>query len=203
MKNPFLSLVHFIDLPNHLYIHYPGPRWAVVGGYLLTIYLTLPVTPLLSKSAFRLFGRKETGIIISLVLLVIMTAAIVLLFRRIKKEQRTKAVLPFLALVGLASILDNPVERVHFLEYGILAFLLFRASGRPYGMGLVWVFVAVLVAGFADEIIQWILPNRYFDIKDVAINGIGAAIGLWFGTMMRRPEHALETNQSPPSASQS
>ncbi len=192
MKNPFLSLVHFIDLPNHLYIYYPGPRWAVVGGYLLTIYLTLPITPLLSRISFRLIGKRETGIVITFGLLTIMIGFIIVMFYRIRKEQRIKAVLPFFALIGFAGTLDNPVERIHFLEYGILAFLLFRAAGEPRGLGLLWVYIAVLVAGLSDEIIQWVLPNRYFDWHDVAINGVGAVIGLWFGLMILRPAEASE-----------
>ncbi|MBF0212865.1 MAG: VanZ family protein [Magnetococcales bacterium] len=193
MKNPFLSLVQFIDLPKHLHIHYPGPLWAVVAGYLLTIYLTLPLTPIVSKAAFKFLGKRETGLIISLVLLIILAGMIWVMFRHIRAERRIKALLPFVALIGVASHIDNPVERVHLLEYGILAFLLFRAMGQPRGARLFWTYLLVLVAGLSDETIQWMLPNRYFDLRDVGMNGVGAACGLWFGVMIQRPDRPAET----------
>ncbi|MBF0272245.1 MAG: VanZ family protein [Magnetococcales bacterium] len=188
MKNPFLGLVRFIDLPKYLHIHYPGPRWALVAGYMLTIYLTLPLTPLVSQAAFKLIGKRETGLIISIVLLCILIGVVWIMFRRIHAARRFTALLPFMAILGVASYMDNPVERVHLLEYGILAFLVFRAMGQPSGMGLLWCYLAVVMAGFSDETIQWILPNRYFDLRDVGMNGVGAACGLWFGVMIRRPD---------------
>ncbi|MBF0191817.1 MAG: VanZ family protein [Magnetococcales bacterium] len=188
MKNPFLGLVQFIDLPKYLHIHYPGPRWALVAGYLLTIYLTLPLTPIVSQAAFKVIGRRETGLLISMVLLIMLTSAVWVMFRRIHPDMRLKALMPFVAIIGVATYMDNPAERVHLMEYGILAFLLFRAMGQPRGIGLLWCYLAVLVAGFSDETIQWILPNRYFDLRDIGMNGIGSACGLWFGVMIRRPD---------------
>lgn len=190
MRNPFQSLVQFVNLAQHLAMHYPGPRWAVVAGYLLAIYLTLPLTPVMARLAFQLAGRQMTGWIISIGLLLAMIGVVLVMFSRIDRRRRLWALLPFVAIAALATTVDNPVERIHFLEYGLLAFLLFRAAGRPRGMGLVWVYCSVLLAGFSDECIQWMLPNRYFDLHDVGMNAIGASIGLWFGVMIRRPEPA-------------
>ncbi|MBF0296390.1 MAG: VanZ family protein [Magnetococcales bacterium] len=198
MKNPFASFVEFIDLSNRLYIHYPGPRWAVVGGYLLTIYLTLPLTPIVARASFKLMGKRETGLVISAGLILALLASLTIVFLRIGKGRRLLAALPFVAILALAATtVDNPVERVHFLEYGLLAYLVFRAAGKPRGRGLAWVYCAVVVAGFSDELIQGMLPNRFFDLHDVAMNAVGSAIGLWFGVMTRRPEHDLERSQRP------
>ncbi|MEO5332597.1 MAG: VanZ family protein [Magnetococcus sp. YQC-5] len=158
------------------------------------IYLTLPLTPVVAKMAYKLIGKKETGLIISIVLLSALGGILVIMFRRIKKHLRWWAALPFLATAILATTMDNPTERIHFFEYGLLAFLLFRAAGRPTGQGLVWVYVSVVLAGFSDECIQWMLPNRFFDLRDVGMNAVGAAIGLWFGVMILRPE---QVNASP------
>ncbi|MBF0428405.1 MAG: VanZ family protein [Magnetococcales bacterium] len=192
MKNPFLSLFSFVNLSQHLSIHYPGPRWAVVWAYLLTIYLTLPLTPFVVRFVFKTIGKNEAFTLISVGLILALFFAIVVMFHRIRKDQRTIAMLPFVAIIGLAYSMDNAVERIHFLEYGILAFLVFRAAGRPRGTGLLWVYLAVVGAGFSDEIIQWMLPNRHFDLRDVGMNAVGAAIGLWFGTMVCRQQGCLE-----------
>ncbi len=34
----------------------------------------------------------------------------------------------------------------------------------------------VFVFGAVDEVIQWILPNRIFDIRDILINGIAGIL---------------------------
>ncbi|MEO5347007.1 MAG: VanZ family protein [Magnetococcus sp. YQC-9] len=187
MKNPFLSLVQFIDLPKRLQIHYLGPRWAVVGAYMLTIYLTLPLTPIITKGIFHLIGKRETGLVISGFLLLAMAVVLFLLFRNIRREQRIRALLPFLAILLVAYNMDNSSERVHLLEYGGLAFLVFRAMNEPRGIGLLWAYVSVVLLGFSDECIQFMLPNRYFDLRDVALNGIGAACGIWFAVLLRSP----------------
>ncbi|MBF0627255.1 MAG: VanZ family protein [Magnetococcales bacterium] len=188
MRNPFLGLVQFVDVPRHLHLHYPGPLWAVVAGYMLTIYLTLPLTPIVSRAAFRMIGRRETGMIISFGLLIILIGVLWFAFRRIRVEQRFKVLRPFMVLIGVAAYMDNPVERVHLLEYGILAFLVFHAMGQPRGTRLVWTYLLVVVAGFSDETIQWILPNRFFDLRDVGMNGIGSACGLWLSVLIRPAE---------------
>ncbi|NGZ06195.1 MAG: VanZ family protein [Magnetococcales bacterium] len=194
MKNPFLSLVQFIDLPKHLHIHYPGPLWAVVAGYMLAIYLTLPLTPILSKAAFKLIGKRETGIIISVILAMILLAVLWLAFRYIRKELRLKVLLPFMVTIGAAANTDNPAERVHLLEYAILGFLLYRAMGQPLGRRIFWTYLLVVLAGFSDETIQWILPNRYFDLGDVGLNSIGSACGVWLGVLLRTPVPPPGTN---------
>ncbi|MBF0417741.1 MAG: hypothetical protein HQL86_05770, partial [Magnetococcales bacterium] len=115
MKNPFANLVQFIDLPKRLQINYLGPRWAVVGAYMLTIYLTLPLTPLVTKGIFLLIGKRETGLVISGMLLVALGVVVGILLRRIRREQRIRALLPFVAILLVAYHTDNPSERVHLL----------------------------------------------------------------------------------------
>jgi VanZ family protein len=31
--------------------------------------------------------------------------------------------------------------------------------------------------GYVDELIQWILPGRVYDLRDVAMNALGAVLG--------------------------
>lgn len=83
-----------------------------------------------------------------------------------------------------------PAERSHLIEYGVLAVfiheaLLERASqgGRVPVPALV-ALLATAFLGLLDESIQHLLPNRHFQIVDVAFNAlaglmaIGASIAL-------------------------
>jgi len=73
-----------------------------------------------------------------------------------------------------------PIERIHLLEYGLLAMLAKRAADYRMGSALAYIFSAFLVAdiGLGDELIQWVLPDRYFDWRDVMTNAVSGVLGL-------------------------
>jgi len=79
-----------------------------------------------------------------------------------------------------------PVEAVHFLEYGLLGFLLFwalRFQVRDKGIYLI-AFLCGSLVGIFDEILQWMVPLRLWDIRDVGLNALSSGlvlIGLWKG----------------------
>lgn len=72
--------------------------------------------------------------------------------------------------------IETPEERTHLLEYGILAVLIHRALIERQARGRMArspVLVATVLAaglGILDEGVQWILPNRVFDWRDVGFN---------------------------------
>ena len=93
-------------------------------------------------------------------------------------------------LLLLTSIPMMPEERLHFLEYGVVAALIylalrerrvqFAASGtdsadilvrlQPFATAL----VLTGIFGWIDEGIQALLPNRFYDIRDVSFNAAAA-----------------------------
>ena len=92
----------------------------------------------------------------------------------------------------------NAVERVHFAEYGLIAFLFYRASlprhrpgegGQPAGD--VSTLILPLLAGFAvgtlDEWLQWFIPYRVGEAHDVFINLAALVCGLLFGVALLPP----------------
>lgn len=92
-------------------------------------------------------------------------------------------------------------KHAHLLEYSGLGFLVARAVGggvlraRPASPRVV---AAVLgfaaLYGLSDEFHQLFVPNRQFDLEDLAADVIGAAIGagvLWLWGILRRTRHAV------------
>ena len=76
--------------------------------------------------------------------------------------------------------LTVPEEKVHLLEYGILAVLIYRAlrcDCSPW-VALAWAQMLTSLLGFGDEGIQYFLPNRYFEWKDVGLNAVSAVLAL-------------------------
>jgi len=73
------------------------------------------------------------------------------------------------------------VQRFHFLEYGLITFLFYRAW-KPLEDSalLVLPVLAGLTVGTADEWLQWFIPNRVGEIADILLNGIAIGCGLLF-----------------------
>jgi len=120
---------------------------------------------------------------IASIALVVSSLAVAALARR-HAGQREWIVLALVALVYLvaASRLDIVQERIHLVEYGVLALLLRRGLEPPGGGGearaLVTAFGLTALAGLGDELWQGVLPNRHFDWRDVRLNAISGALAL-------------------------
>ena len=77
---------------------------------------------------------------------------------------------------GLAE--GSAEEAVHYVQYGLLSILLFRAFShrvRDYS-----IYVAATIGGtfvgMVDETVQWLTPRRYFDLRDIWLNLTAVAL---------------------------
>jgi hypothetical protein len=78
------------------------------------------------------------------------------------------------------SSLELAVERIHYLEYGIAAVLALRALRLSYPNAGAYLLAMgfVLALGAVDEALQWVLPNRVGELRDVWINLTAGFLGL-------------------------
>ena len=76
---------------------------------------------------------------------------------------------------------SNAVERFHFLQYGLITFLFYRAW-RPLDDGsiLLLPLLAGLIVGTAEEWFQWFIPGRVGEMADVFLNLVAIVSGLLF-----------------------
>ncbi|MFQ5691502.1 MAG: VanZ family protein [Nitrospinota bacterium] len=149
------------------------------------ILATLPLMPPLWASIRVGFGPPA---IISLSALVALGGLWVLLRALAVRENRSP--LRALTLAGCLLIfgyflwlLENPVEEVHFLEYGLLGYLGFFCLRTTWGGLGIWGLRAgtlglTAAVGLLDEGIQYWLPNRFWDIRDVGFNVLAGLLGL-------------------------
>jgi hypothetical protein len=83
----------------------------------------------------------------------------------------------------------DAVERVHFVEYGLITLLFYRVW-RPRGD--VSMFVLPLLAGIAvgtlEEWLQWFIPGRVGDMRDVFLNIVAIVCGLLFSVGVDPPD---------------
>lgn len=75
---------------------------------------------------------------------------------------------------------ESPASKLHLLLYGVLAWLLSEAlHGRLTPRLRAACALAIIMAvGAGDEGIQWLLPNRYGLLEDVALNWAAGALAL-------------------------
>ena len=159
--------------------------------YVLFIYMTLPVMPILAKSLRRAAGEFYGVVVSSGILLLIF-----LIFRKVRSflvSRKEKFWAGFLIFTGVSTValLDIPAERIHFLEYGLLGTLLVRYFSFSYPLPKRY-FLAFFVGtmcGIIDEFLQLFLqvqtifpflPRRYFEVKDIIQNIFGVYLGIIF-----------------------
>lgn len=96
---------------------------------------------------------------------------------------------------AIALAMEVPQERLHLVEYGALALLLraalaASAACRPWGRRIssldVWALGTATVVGWLDEGVQGLLPNRMYDLRDVAFNALAAALALGAAAAVRK-----------------
>ncbi len=123
-------------------------------------------------------------------------AAVVVVLARHGATLRTWLVLALTgALYGaFALALEVPQERLHLVEYGALALLVraavvesaaVRALARRATNVDIWTLGLVTLIGWLDEAVQGALPNRQYDLRDVAFNALSAALALGAAAAVR------------------
>lgn len=116
---------------------------------------------------------------------------------RIRERRRLRYILLAVAIiagVGYSSLTAtgnanvDAVERFHFVEYGLLTLLFYRVWRDRADQTLVLSpLAAVLTVGTLDEWMQWFVPGRVGEWRDVLLNGAAIACGLLFGLGLDPP----------------
>jgi hypothetical protein len=85
----------------------------------------------------------------------------------------------FATRTGIADA--DAAERFHFIQYGLIAFLFYKAW-RPAGDGVTIMapLLATVLVGTVDEWFQWFVPARVGEAKDVVLNLFSGAAGVLF-----------------------
>lgn len=164
--------------------------WFLVGLCSLAIFFAVPFARAIQRFTVSHFGEAFYRIFvlvsIGLAFVLILYALIVRLRIRSLPNYIWLSLCAFVYIYETLRLPRNSPEVLHFWEYGLLGYLLFRAlrfsiqDKTIYGAAFLlgsWV-------GIIDEILQWITPDRYWDIRDVGFNMLAVGllqIALWKG----------------------
>lgn len=84
-----------------------------------------------------------------------------------------------LVFIIIPLLLPTVAERLHFIVFGLFGFFSFRLFGLKKA---IWI---CLVVGLSDEILQWWLPERYGDWRDVGFNWLACLAGILLNRYLR------------------
>jgi hypothetical protein len=162
--------------------------WALLCA--LAIFFTVPLARTIQRFVYEKWGRSLFGYFVLLSAAVAFIFALYLLIFKLK----IRSVLNYVWLTAAACgyvyftlrLWNAPEEAVHFLEYGLLGFFLFNALKhkiRDRSIYLAAFLIGCLVGTF-DEILQWMVPGRFWDFRDVGLNALSSGLfqfALWMG----------------------
>jgi VanZ family protein len=165
--------------------------WSAAGLCVALIYSTLSLARPIAE---ELRERDLLGLVVGLFFIGI--AGLIAWRLAVARPERrvvlTVALIGGIYLVLLTAIPMLPEERLHFLEYGLVAILIYEAlkerrahltttdSTAPAAdpWPFLMAFLATLALGWIDEGIQAVLPNRVYDLRDVGFNALAGLLSL-------------------------
>lgn len=153
--------------------------WFFIFMYIAFIYLSLPFARGFLNFLYDFLGKELLSLSANLLLVMFFLFGIYK-FRQRDIRHIVLFLIPAVILVLFAMTLDRPEERIHFLQYGLLGFLVYKGFERVNTMKPILIGGFIVTVGAVDEIIQWFLPNRVGDLRDVMFNSIGGLLGTWF-----------------------
>lgn len=168
--------------------------WLLGAGVVLSIYASAYFVQ------FLLNALRTRGLLAAAVwgaVIVAASAAVAFVVR--ERPGRWEVALLFAAAGAyllLLRHLDILQERIHLIEYGTVGGLAYAALCERWapavaGAGVttaaverprwqrwpaLWAIAIATLAGWGDELVQAVLPNRYYDLRDVATNAEAAAL---------------------------
>jgi len=169
--------------------------WVLIVIYVIFIFVSLPFFPAFI-SILRGIISKELLNLLSLVLSIsfFLMLSVWIYKKKYKLNQFILIISPLLILTYLSLSLDVWVERIHFVQYAVLGLLISRAVNVRALNGIIYTGCLVTLIGSIDEIIQWFLPNRVGDMRDVFMNSVGGLSGLWLGRYLFWEQQFLGNN---------
>ncbi len=156
--------------------------WLALLIVLGAIYATLGQAPaVVAAMGEQILNSVGTNLVFAIIVILV----VVPVFFIDKRLSRAETAVGFgiLTVYLLAWLrLGSWEERTHLFEYALVAALVHEAllerrdNGRPVPAPALLALIISLSLGWLDEGIQSMLPNRVFDLIDVAFNSIAAAM---------------------------
>ena len=165
--------------------------WGLAVGWLTVIYCTIPLVYAFVYWSYRVFSREWYPRAVAGILFLAGAYVVVRLFHARRTGWRVTVVRVGFLVLSMGTILvfmgvQEPVAKVHVVQYGLLALLFLRAlrldvhDWTAYPTALVF----AACGGLGDELIQGFLPERVGELLDVRLNVYAALLALGFAALL-------------------
>lgn len=157
--------------------------WLRVFLWTAAIFATVPVARRVQRYVYDTIGKDFFTYMVLFIFMSLLVALVYfLLFRSAVKSAHQYTWLALSAGAYIYTTLqlrEHPEEAVHLLQFGFLAYLLYRALSHRIRDWTVYIttLLFVLFIGILDEFIQWLTPERIWSYKDIGINAVA---GVYF-----------------------
>lgn len=136
---------------------------------------------------YGITGREKLALGLKMFFLFGTILVVIHLFKRKEKIKiNSYNILPLIILIPFTVLFFSIKlleEKVHLIEYALLGFLLFK----DFTKGRIKLSISVifpLIVAFLDELFQLLLPDRYFDFRDIIFNSVGGLTGWSLGNFL-------------------
>ena len=156
--------------------------WFALVIVLVGIYATLGQAPAIVTALGEIIVASVGTNLFFALLVLLVVIPIFLIDKRLGRNEIAVG-LGILAVYLMAWLrFGSWEERTHLFEYALVAALVHEAllerrdNGRRVPAPALLALIISLLLGWLDEGIQYMLPNRVFDIIDIAFNSLAATI---------------------------
>ncbi len=156
--------------------------WFLVIFWSAVIFVSVPYVRAAVDYVRQHWGAAVFTYLVAACVILVLAATVVLLLKRRQNSLAGHVWLAAIFGVVIYQIFDlqagSPVEAVHFLQYGMLSLLLFRAFAHRVRDNSVYAAAAITgsFVGMLDETVQWLTPGRVFDLADIRLNFTAVAL---------------------------
>lgn len=180
--------------------------WLWTLAVLVAIYSTLGLAGSLAQELNELNKRAVEGAVFTSFVGAIVAGMLIVLLNR-RSGWREIGVVLAVAVVYLAAVLRmfvSSADRTHLFEYSLVALLIHRAlterqdQGRRVPAPAALAVILTALAGWLDEGIQGLIPNRVYELRDVAFNTLAATMAILSSVavgLARRRDRAAEQTE--------
>ncbi len=145
--------------------------------YTIAVYLTIPF----ARSAATFLsehGLLKYSIYFLLSIFIITCCCLIFKYIGFRLLNIISLAVFFPLYISIIQTYDVLAEKIHFIEYGVLAFLLYRALKKNIPSMLIYPvsLVIVFLIGWGDELIQYFLPERVYEFRDVLLNVLSGGL---------------------------
>jgi len=156
--------------------------WLYVVIWALIIFVTIPLAAAIQEFVYQQWSRDVFTYVVVATTAVAFVAATIYA-RRFRLASRSSyfwlaAVAAIFLGYTIALAKQSPEEAIHFIEYGVLGILVYRALTHTLHDMSIYFAAAIVcgIIGTVDEFIQWLIPQRVWGLRDIWMNFFSSAL---------------------------